>query len=141
MLEFEPALSAGHLRVQGIAVPSRRARVREVPRQDIPVYQGELWTALQRQANSIHEIAYRACYKPQLPAYFIERLTEPGDVVYDPFSGRGTTAVEAALHGRCVIANDVNPLSTLLTQPRLELPALADIETRLNSLRFKVKQF
>ena len=140
MLDFEPALSAGHLQVQGIAVPSRRARVREVPRQDIPVYQGELWTALQRQANSIHEIAYRACYKPQLPAYFIERLTEPGDVVYDPFSGRGTTAVEAALHGRCVIANDVNPLSTILTQPRLELPALSDIEARLNSLRFKVKQ-
>lgn len=141
MLEFEPALSAGHLQLQGLAVPSRRARVREVPQQDIPVYQGELWTALQRQASSIHEIAYRACYKPQLPAYFIERLTEPGDVVYDPFSGRGTTAVEAALHGRSVIANDVNPLSAILTQPRLELPALADIEARLNTLRFKVKQF
>lgn len=141
MLEFEPALAAGSLQLQDVAVPSRRARVREVPRQDIPVYQGELWTALQRQASSIHEIAYRACYKPQLPAYFIERLTEPGDIVYDPFSGRGTTAIEAALHGRGVIANDVNPLSTILTEPRLELPALADIEARLNSLRFKAKQF
>ncbi|MBM3342942.1 MAG: site-specific DNA-methyltransferase [Betaproteobacteria bacterium] len=140
MLEFEPALSAGSLQLRGIAVPSRRARVREVPTQDVPIYQGELWTAMQRQASSIHEIAYRACYKPQLPAYFIERLTEPGDVVYDPFSGRGTTAVEAALHGRNVIANDANPLSALLTQPRLELPDLADIEARLNTLRFKARQ-
>jgi hypothetical protein len=40
-----------------------------------------------------------------------------------------------------VIANDVNPLSAILTQPRLELPELADIAARLNSLRFKVKQF
>ncbi|MCE9640082.1 MAG: site-specific DNA-methyltransferase, partial [Betaproteobacteria bacterium] len=65
--------------------------------QCIPVYRGEFWTAMQRQAASIHEVSYRACFKPQLPAYFISRLTAPGDVVYDPFSGRGTTAVEAAL--------------------------------------------
>jgi len=140
MLNFDSTLATGNLRVQGASIPSRRARSREVVTQDIPVYQSEMWTALQRQASSIHEISYRACYKPQLPAYFIERLTEPGDIVYDPFSGRGTTAVEAALHGRCVIANDVNPLSSILTQPRLELPDLGDIETRLNSLRFKVKQ-
>jgi hypothetical protein len=140
MLGFESAQATGSLRVAGTSIPSRRARAREVTTQDIPVYQGELWTALQRQASSIHEISYRACYKPQLPAYFIERLTEPGDMVYDPFSGRGTTAVEAALHGRCVIANDVNPLSAILTQPRLELPSILQIETRLNTLRFKVKQ-
>ena len=96
MLGFESAQATGSLRVAGTSIPSRRARAREVTTQDIPVYQGELWTALQRQASSIHEISYRACYKPQLPAYFIERLTEPGDMVYDPFSGRGTTAVEAA---------------------------------------------
>jgi DNA methylase len=140
MLSFDSALSTGHLRVQGATLPSRRARSREVPTQDIPVYQSEMWTALQRQASSIHEISYRACYKPQLPAYFIERLTEPGDVVYDPFSGRGTTAVEAALHGRNVIANDVNPLSSILTQPRLELPDLDAIEARLNTLKVSGRQ-
>jgi hypothetical protein len=140
MLNFDAAQSTGHLRVQGATLPSRRARSREVPTQDIPVYQSEMWTALQRQASSIHEISYRACYKPQLPAYFIERLTEPGDIVYDPFSGRGTTAVEAALHGRSVIANDVNPLSSILTQPRLELPDLDDIAARLDTLQLKGQQ-
>jgi DNA methylase len=141
MLDFGTAVNSGNLRLERGLILSRRARTREVQQQDVPIYQGELWTALQRQASSIHEISYRACYKPQLPAYFIERLTEPGDVVYDPFSGRGTTAVEAALRGRTVIANDVNPLSTILTQPRLELPNINDVEARLNSLRFKVKQF
>jgi hypothetical protein len=140
MLNFDSAQSTGNLRVQGATLPSRRARSREVPTQDVPVYQSEMWTALQRQASSIHEISYRACYKPQLPAYFIDRLTEPGDIVYDPFSGRGTTAVEAALHGRSVIANDVNPLSSILTQPRLELPDLDDIAARLDTLQLKGRQ-
>ena len=36
----------------------------------------EFWTAKQRQANSIHEISYRACYKPQLPRFFIDIFTE-----------------------------------------------------------------
>lgn len=96
-----------------------------------PIIEQELWTAGQRQAASIHEISYRACFKPQLPAYFIERHTEPGDVVYDPFSGRGTTAIEAALRGRKVIANDVNPLSALLAAPRLALPELEAVAARL----------
>lgn len=140
MLDFGTAVNSSSLRLERGFVPSRRARNREVRQQDVPVYQGELWTAMQRQASSIHEIAYRACYKPQLPAYFIQRLTEPGDIVYDPFSGRGTTAVEAALHARRVIANDVNPLSSILTQPRLELPELGDIEARLKTLHLGGRQ-
>lgn len=96
-----------------------------------PVLEAELWTAGQRRAASIHEISYRACFKPQLPAYFIAQHTRPGDVVYDPFSGRGTTAVEAALSGRRVIANDVNPLSARLAAPRLAAPDLAAVEARL----------
>ena len=102
----------------------------------VPVYEAELWTSRQRQASPIHEISYRGCFKPQLPGYFVERLTRPGDLVYDPFSGRGTTAVEAALRGRSVMANDVNPLSAILTYPRLELPSVTEIDARMRSLRF-----
>ena len=106
---------------------------------NVPVYEAELWTSRQRQASPIHEISYRACFKPQLPAWFIDRLTRDGDVVYDPFSGRGTTAVEAALRGRNVIVNDINPLSIILTFPRLELPSVTEIDKRLRSLKFAVR--
>ncbi|HWP86442.1 MAG TPA: hypothetical protein VNM70_01085, partial [Burkholderiales bacterium] len=51
--------------------------------------------------------------------------------VYDPFSGRGTTAIEAALHGRRIVANDVNPLSAIFTRPRLTPPALDTVAARL----------
>jgi hypothetical protein len=94
----------------------------------------EFWTAGQRQAHSLHEISYRACFKPQLPAFFIGRLTRPGDSVYDPFMGRGTTPIEAALMGRRPVGNDVNPLSVLLTRPRLRPPSLDEVARRLDEI-------
>jgi hypothetical protein len=89
------------------------------------------WTAGQRRGHSIHEISYRACFKSQLPAFFIERLTDRGQRVFDPFSGRGTTAVQAALMGRAPAANDVNPLSAMLCAPRLDPPCACDVRNRL----------
>src|SRR5690606_10669085 len=97
----------------------------------VALFENEFWTARQRQAHSLHEISYRACFKPQLPRFFIERFTAPGDVVYDPFAGRGTTLIEAALLGRRAIGNDVNPLSGMLTLPRLDPPSLEAIAERL----------
>ncbi len=97
-------------------------------------YINEFWTSRQRQASSLHEISYRACFKPQLPRFFISLLTKKGDIVYDPFSGRGTTVIEAALLGRNVIANDANPLSRIMTEPRFFPPDCQAVEKRLASI-------
>ena len=97
----------------------------------LPRYVNEFWTSRQRQASSLHEISYRACFKPQLPRFFIDFLTQAGDIVYDPFSGRGTTAIEAGLRGRQVIANDANPLSRILTEPRFFPPTADEVAARL----------
>jgi len=102
----------------------------------VPVFQNEFWTAKQRDGHSIHEISYRACYKPQLPRFFIERLTDKNNVVYDPFLGRGTTLIEANLLGRRVTGNDVNPLSSILTLPRVNPPNLFEIKDRLDKISF-----
>ena len=100
----------------------------------VPVFTNEFWTSRQRHAGSLHEISYRACFKPQLPAFFIEHLSAPGDVVYDPFMGRGTTVIEALLHRRVPLGCDVNPLCRLLTEPRLHPPPAARVEERLEEL-------
>jgi len=100
----------------------------------VPAFVNEFWTAKQRQANSLHEVSYRACFKPQLPRFFIERLSTPGDIVYDPFMGRGTTPIEAALLGRIPWGNDINPLGLALTRPRLQPPTLEEITERLNQI-------
>jgi site-specific DNA-methyltransferase (cytosine-N4-specific) len=63
---------------------------------------------------------YPARMIPQIPATLLNHykrtgVIDEGDRVYDPFSGSGTTAVEARLHGLHAEANDVNPLACLLT--------------------------
>ncbi|MBP2133532.1 DNA modification methylase [Methanomicrobium sp. W14] len=100
----------------------------------IKSFTNSFWTKKQRQASSIHEISYRACFKPQLPRFFIELLTDENDIVYDPFTGRGTTAIEAGLLGREVVSNDINPLSGILCRPRLLVPEYGDIERRLSCI-------
>ncbi|HHV82799.1 MAG TPA: site-specific DNA-methyltransferase [Tepidanaerobacter syntrophicus] len=105
----------------------------------IPVYINEFWTSKQRQASSIHEISYRACFKPQLPRFFINLLTREGDIVYDPFSGRGTTAIEAGILGRNVISNDINPLSRILTLPRFFVPNVIEVKERLENIAYDMK--
>jgi hypothetical protein len=102
--------------------------------EDVTYFVNEFWTSKQRAANSLHEISYRACFKPQLPRFFIERLTMPGDRVYDPFMGRGTTLIEASLLDRIPYGCDVNPLSKLLCGPRLDPPTLEEVERRVHDI-------
>jgi hypothetical protein len=105
----------------------------------LPVFTNEFWTSKQRAAHPLHEVSYRACFKPQLPRFFIERLTQPGDLVYDPFMGRGTTLVEGALLGRRVAGCDINPLSRVFTSPRLNPPTVGQVERRLGIIDFAWK--
>lgn len=100
----------------------------------VKVYTNEFWTAKQRAASSLQEISYRACFKPQLPRFFISKLTGKGDRVYDPFMGRGTTPLEAALMGRVPIGCDVNPLSKILLTPRLTPPDPGLVTMRLSEI-------
>src|SRR5262252_4090013 len=103
----------------------------------VPTFVNEFWTSRQRAAHSLHEVSYRACFKPKLPRFFIERLTRPGQCVYDPFMGRGTTPLEAALLGRTAIGNDINPLSRVLVEPRLRPPSMEAIQARLSRIDWR----
>jgi len=101
-----------------------------------PKFINEFWTSRQRQGKNLHEVAYRACFKSQLPGFFISLLTDCGNTVYDPFSGRGTTVIEAALLNRNIISNDINPLSKILTSARLFIPELSALSERLQVIPF-----
>lgn len=137
MLELKPSFASRNFEVSTDSAGTNKEVARRATSLTVPVYEEELWTSRQRQANALHEVSYRGCFKPQLPHYFLERLSSEADLVYDPFGGRGTTAIEAALLGRRVVANDINPLSAVLTRPRLEVPELADIQNRLRALRIR----
>lgn len=57
---------------------------------------------------------YPAKFPPQIPSQLISALSLPGDLVFDPFGGSGTTAVEAVRLRRRAVSLDANPLSALL---------------------------
>ncbi len=99
---------------------------------------GELWTAKQRQMHSLHYVvSYRASFKPELPNFCIKRYSRKGDVVLDPFSGRGTTALQANLLGRVAWGCDINPLGVRLTSAKTQPVGLDEIVLRLNEINFR----
>lgn len=57
---------------------------------------------------------YPAKYIPQIPGNLIRRLSCPGELVFDPFGGSGTTATEAVRLGRRAVSVDANPLASLI---------------------------
>ena len=64
---------------------------------------------------------YPARFIPQIPATFIKLFTEEGEIVLDPMCGCGTTLVEALLHNRNAIGNDLNPLAALISKGKTTL--------------------
>src|SRR5689334_14406682 len=95
------------------------------------------WKAQPRLwGHSFHPMcSYLASFPAALTHAYIARYTRPGDVVLDPFSGRGTAPVQAAAEGRIGVGNDLNPFAHLLTAAKLEPPTLAESRTRLTALR------
>ena len=66
--------------------------------------------------HSLHP--YPAKYIPQIPNALIQELSSVGDTVLDPFSGSGTTLVEALLLKRHAIGVDANPLACLIARAK-----------------------
>jgi site-specific DNA-methyltransferase (adenine-specific) len=79
--------------------------------------------------------SYLASFPAALSHAFVGRYSRRGDVVLDPFSGRGTTPLQACAEGRIGVGNDLNPFAHLLTAAKVEPATRADSATRLAALR------
>jgi hypothetical protein len=95
------------------------------------------WKAQQRLwGHSFHPMcSYLASFPAALTHAFIARYSRPGDVVLDPFSGRGTTPLQACAEGRIGVGNDLNPFAHLLTAAKVEPATRPAAVTRLAALR------
>ena len=81
--------------------------------------------------------SYLASFPAALAHAFIARYSRPGDVVLDPFSGRGTTPLQACAEGRIGVGNDLNPFAHLLTAAKVEPASEAETRIRLTALRLR----
>jgi DNA methylase len=79
--------------------------------------------------------SYLASFPAALSHAFIGRYSRRGDIVLDPFSGRGTTPLQACAEGRIGVGNDLNPFAHLLTAAKVEPATRPEAATRLAALR------
>lgn len=70
--------------------------------------------------STLHQLSpYIGKLKSSIAGSLVSQFTREGDVIYDPFSGSGTVALEAWAAGRNVVANDLSPYAALLTRAKL----------------------
>lgn len=65
--------------------------------------------------------AHPARFPLELPTFFIKLLTNPGDIVFDPFAGTCTTALAAEQLGRRWLMTELDPAYAAILPNRLEL--------------------
>ena len=64
---------------------------------------------------------YPARFSPVFAGAAVDCLSEPGDLVLDPYMGGGTTVVEAMARGRDVVGNDLNSLASFVATAKTTL--------------------
>jgi hypothetical protein len=67
----------------------------------------------------------------------VKEFSKPGDLIYDPFMGGGTTLVEAAALGRHCIGTDISSLAAFISQVKTTTytnTQLANVEAWINLL-------
>lgn len=77
---------------------------------------------------------YIGSFSQALAEYFIRVYSNPGDVILDPFSGRGTVAMQALYHQRHVVCNDLSVYSNVLCHSILYVPYMKDVMDYINEL-------
>ncbi len=99
--------------------------------------EGVLWSSDEQEAHTLHfSVSVSDSFSPGLARYFIQRYTGKGDVVLDPFCGRGTVPLEATLMERRAIATDINPVFARISSAKLNPVDLVDVAMFLQGVNF-----
>ncbi|EHK58731.1 DNA methyltransferase [Allomesorhizobium alhagi] len=86
--------------------------------------------------NPLHSICP---YFAMFPESFVQKqllaYSRPGDKVFDPFCGRGTTILEGLLNDRNAIGSDINPVGACISGAKADIPARDEVLQRITALK------
>jgi len=110
---------------------------------DLPVHNGDrfLFISYDQTAltHGLHK--YPAKFFPELPRWLIQRFSKKGDLVLDPFSGSGTTSLEALLNYRHSVGIDVDPFSRFISKVKTTALNNRDLDKSCDQLIKEVLHF
>jgi hypothetical protein len=93
------------------------------------------------RTKHVHRLhPYLGKYIPQLVEVFLERYFSPGQCVYDPFVGSGTTLVEANAFGADSVGSDISAFNCLLSRVKVTQYPLGALELSLRSTLEEARQ-
>ncbi len=99
----------------------------------------------------IHRLhPYKGKFIPQLVEYFIDNYTDnfktetyfnKGDIILDPFSGSGTTMVQANEQGMHAIGIDISAFNVLIANVKIDKVDFYDLNAELKIITSELKKF
>jgi len=73
-------------------------------------------------------------FPPWLARSLVLGYSQPGDTVLDPFCGKGTAILQAALDNRRGIGSDIAPDAIVVSKAKIAPVTLPEVEEYLNDL-------
>jgi SAM-dependent methyltransferase len=95
---------------------------------------GNWYGSALHKESTLHQLApYIGKMKSTMAQTLIKEFSHDSEVIYDPFCGAGTVALEAWAAGRYVLATDLNPYAIILTRAKLfPIPSVDNAITEIN---------
>ena len=109
------------------------------------------WCKEKDTTKHVHRLhPYKGKFIPQLVEYFLNDYTDnfktetyfkKGDIILDPFSGSGTTMVQASEIGMHAIGIDISAFNTLIANVKVGKVDFQDLHTELTRITNLLKEF
>ena len=85
--------------------------------------------------HPLHAICpYFAMFPESFVREHVDKFSNKGEWVFDPFCGRGTTILESLVLGRKAAGSDINPVAYCISRAKAERPKLGAVHERICEL-------
>lgn len=91
---------------------------------------GDVWLIPNVKCNHVEKTEHPCQFPVELIERLVLALTDPGDLIVDPYLGTGTTAVAAIRHGRRAAGAEIVPRYVELARDRITREVLGSLRTR-----------